>query len=176
MSLKKHRASNCKNHFRNYGVVMNLTMSKTYIRHLNDESVPVGNFLPRRKSLMTHINLYPIYVVLCSMSSFYFLSSCCRSLSTFLSSCRFPSSVFSSSWLASNKMVESLSYVRIVITSSFVFSIRLFFMRLYRAHKICRHTVFSIFLSRSKIVISILIKADDRNSSSQICRTSKLFG
>jgi hypothetical protein len=57
ISLKKHLASNSKNHFKNYGVVMKRTMSNTYIRHLKELRVPVGNFLPCKNSRITHINL-----------------------------------------------------------------------------------------------------------------------
>lgn len=57
ISLKKHFGSNSRNHLKNWGVVMNLTMSKTYILHLNELRVPVGNFLPYKKRRITHISL-----------------------------------------------------------------------------------------------------------------------
>ena len=36
---------------------MNLTMSNTYIRHLNELKVPEGNFFPSKKIFIIHISL-----------------------------------------------------------------------------------------------------------------------
>jgi len=126
-------------------------------------------------NLIIHISLYPIYNLLCSASSFAYLWTCYSSLSFWSFSISSLFFDFSRNWFASNNMVESRFYlINNVRTSSFVFSILLLFIILSKEQRMWRHTVFAMFLSLPKMVMSIWIRADESNSSSHISFTSML--